>query len=241
MVLRAIPPMPLGYEDSSSSVESATIVGFGMTGHATRDYPIKREGSITIADCDSADTEEFICFDFNNAVQIHANCARDSGGPMIREVNGQYLLIGIASRADANCDAGEALYVNVTDDDRRDWIESFINSPVSFDFVLNTVTIQGTLAAGGISEHTYPVAIGAEYLTATVNFPLKTSSTGPIIMSDFQLRLSNNGVAELCDNSYPEFGVCAKNSPQAGSWIGRLDANTGYNIFQLTMTQMKVN
>jgi hypothetical protein len=161
---------------------------------------------------------------------------------MIREVNGQYLLIGVASRADANCDAGEALYVDVTDDRRKSWVESKLSPPAPFDFMLNTVSIQGMFAgAGDFAQHFYPVVTGSEYLTATVNFPLKTSSAGPIIINNFQLSMSHSSDMAVCDNSQPELDVCAKDSPQVGPWTGRVEALNGNNIFQLTFTQLKTN
>ena len=239
-ILLAIPPMKLGNPGDWSINSAAIITGFGMTGHATRDYPIKREGKITIVDCDNDDTEGFICFDFNNETLTHANCARDSGGPMIREVSGQYLLIGVASRADANCEAGEALYVDITGDRRRSWIENNITPPAPFGFVLNTVSIQGELASSGqFTQHAYPVATSSEYLTATVNFPWTTPSAGAAIYNNFQLSLSHSSGAVVCDNSFPELGTCAKDSPQPGSWTGRVDAVTGNHIFQLTFAQLQ--
>lgn len=241
-LLKALRPMRLADPGDWGIGDPAEIVGFGVTGPGGLNRPMKRVGSINIEECNNDETSGAICFEFDGLG--HANCAGDSGGPMIRQANGHNVLVGVASSAEANCEAGEAIYVDITTEDHRAWLQSNITAYSPFAFQIVEFSRHCQLAnPGDFRNHEFPVDTEIEHVTATVNFPHESLSLGGVVIyNNTELNLQDSNataaISSSCDNSNREIGVCKEDNPASADWTAAITANSGSNFYQLTVTQL---
>lgn len=86
-------------EKSEHAVNApGTIVGFGRTGGASRNYGLKRFGIVNAAECGAGFAKnEMVCWDYNGSGSN--TCHGDSGGPLLLSENrdGEEVISGVTS------------------------------------------------------------------------------------------------------------------------------------------------
>lgn len=104
-----IRPTPLNTIADPSVGTVGTVAGFGITGGASNDFGLLREGAVTISSCGAVASEPaHVCWTFDGAIGPPGtdsnSCSGDSGGSLLVNSGGQDLLAGVTSGGvSSNC------------------------------------------------------------------------------------------------------------------------------------------
>lgn len=219
-----------------------TIVGFGRTINDSTllsDAGIKREGKVTVADCNRVvPNRAHVCWQFLGTQS--STCSGDSGGPLFIDFGDGPLLAGVTSGGmNGTCEAPDRSFdTNVFL--YADWLTQQIDDCASVTptdeelFIL--LSTDGELGRAS-SEARFDLAAPAG--TTALRFALNGQLSG----ADFDLYV--RGASEPSTTTYDcadiatsSFGACAPITASAGTWHVLVRRVIGSGTFQLNVTAL---
>jgi hypothetical protein len=230
----------------------ATIVGFGQTGGAVRNYGIKRSGRVSTDDCTGIDERlgntELVCWTFDGPIgpagEDSNTCNGDSGGPLLVGAGSSQRVVGVTSGGlspscsptDRSYDAKLAPYADfiaaTLDGDRTEdcGVLATVGEPS-----VKTIELAGSLSPDHGSD-TYAIAIDGPARLAV--FALNGAETFGLD-ADLYVK-AGAGVSEAdfdcAAAGRSSYGACRIVAPSVGLWSVRIARVLGSGEYQLTVT-----
>lgn len=223
---------------------AGTIVGFGNSGGAFRDYGLKRVGSVTTGACASPiDDRTSVCWTFTG--DESNTCNGDSGGPLLVDDGTGPAIAGVTSGGssltclptDSSYDANVAYFAP--------WIEAE-GGPAPPGTICGTLPpvghpgtvvtpLTGTLSSATPARvHVVPVTAGSQRLRITLN----GNDDGA---ADFDLyvragAMPTSAAYDCRTVGGSPYGACDVASPVAGPWYVLVQRFSGEGMYQVTAT-----
>ncbi|GIW43054.1 MAG: hypothetical protein KatS3mg077_0336 [Candidatus Binatia bacterium] len=244
-----IRPARINTATSPARGTPGTIVGYGLTGGARRDYGVKRYGSVTIADCGlGVSPQTSVCWQFRLPLGPPATnsntCYGDSGGPLFIDFGSGPLLAGLTSGGtsdtcappDDSYDANVYWY--------RNWIAAASGAdldatacgrgPQIGDPEVTVLHYEGVLASQDSVSYEFEVPPQTSDLrvtsNATADFDLYVRTGTGVTLTSYDCK----------DDGVSAFATCRFAAPASGTWSALVYAYGGAGAHQITVTMVGV-
>ena len=237
--VEGVSPSPINSLSKPTAETPGMIVGFGRTiNDATlSDAGIKREGKVTVADCNRVvPNSTHVCWQFLGSDS--STCSGDSGGPLFIDFGDGPRLAGVTSGGsndtceapDRSFDTDVFVYSNWVDEQIDDC--ATVTPPTTDAAIL--LSTNGDLTRANADAY-YTVEVPAHI--TTVRFALN----GQLAGADFDLYVQAGSAPtkttyDCADLAFSSFGACEISVSGASTWHILVHRSAGSGTFQLNVT-----
>lgn len=232
-------PLPINTEASPAVATVGTIVGFGSSGGGKADFGIMRSGRVSVAEGMVDRGDGLLGWHFRGDLGEPGSnsntCGGDSGGPLLLEAQGAWMLAGTTSGGQNGSCMTDDVSIDTDVFMYRDWISAVAGGDLSTPCgrERDEASIQ-RLSLDDALDDDRPSALHVVEVPRAATFLRVTMNGVDDGRTDFDLEVRGpNGAARCTQDGRSQFAVCEIVQPRAGTWEIRVDRIVGSGAYQL--------